>query len=474
MADFGQYLANIKNSAVSIFEGMAVTFSWMFRRPTTIQYPDRTEKPVRDMIPERSRGILEVDVKTCIADSQCMRACPIGIILIEYGKTADGKGRTITRFDIDASKCMYCGFCTEVCPTNAIRHTHEFEGCSRDIRNLVLHFVDEPVPPYKLQKDVTPPTPPLGEILRTGVLKKWDQPYRQWQPKAEQSAEVQKAEAKKAEPSAEAQKAEEQKSEQKALSEPTPERKAEARSEETPAPAPKDSQDKPPAPEPLPVPEGIRAGDILAAVDKAISSPPVKAPLGASTEAQRAEAKKAEEQKAKQSAEAQKTEEKKPETVAETSTKDHVVEAIHEESPWTKQLVKTPEPEVVHGNVELPAEPLPVPQPAATQAVPGRGESDGGKAAESEALEPVPEEPGFVPPPDDPEKSLPDRFLAAMPGVTDCEGFCGYHSCREYANALATRQEFEHDLCDRGGRGTSERIALLLRKLKKKETVKTE
>jgi len=173
MNSIGQYFVNIKNSAVSIFEGMAVTFSWMFRRPITTQYPDKVEKPVRDMLPERFRGILEVDLSTCIGDLSCMRACPIQVITIEMGKTADGTGRTIKRFDIDASKCMYCGLCTEVCQTCALRHTRDYEVCSRDIRNLVLKFVDEPVVPYKLQKDVKPPKSPEGSVLKK-VLKKWD------------------------------------------------------------------------------------------------------------------------------------------------------------------------------------------------------------------------------------------------------------------------------------------------------------
>jgi NADH-quinone oxidoreductase subunit I/NAD(P)H-quinone oxidoreductase subunit I len=168
-----EYFKNIKDSAVSIFEGMAVTLSWMLRKPITIQYPDRAGGPVIDMIPERSRGILEVDVSSCIGDLACMRACPIGVIKIEMGKTADGT-RAITRFDIDASRCMYCGLCTEVCNTGTLVHTKEFEVCARNCRNLVLKFVDQPVPPYKIQKDVEAPRAPKGAILKK-VLKRWDE-----------------------------------------------------------------------------------------------------------------------------------------------------------------------------------------------------------------------------------------------------------------------------------------------------------
>jgi formate hydrogenlyase subunit 6/NADH:ubiquinone oxidoreductase subunit I len=170
------YLKNIRDAAVSIFEGMAVTLSWMARRPTTIQYPDRAERPVIETIPERYRGIIEVDVTRCIADLACMRACPIDVISIEIGKAEDGTTRVIKRFSVDASKCMHCGLCTEVCPTDAIRHSKGFEVCARDSRNLVMKYVDEPVVPYKLQKDGNPPGLPHGEPLKK-ALKKWDEGY---------------------------------------------------------------------------------------------------------------------------------------------------------------------------------------------------------------------------------------------------------------------------------------------------------
>ena len=40
--------------------------------------------------------------------------------------TEDGTGRT-TRYDIDLYKCIYCGFCEEPCPVDAIVETRIFE-----------------------------------------------------------------------------------------------------------------------------------------------------------------------------------------------------------------------------------------------------------------------------------------------------------------------------------------------------------
>nr|MCS5589779.1 NADH-quinone oxidoreductase subunit NuoI [Candidatus Thioglobus sp.] len=52
--------------------------------------------------------------------------CPANAISIDSEESEDGTRRT-TRFDIDAFKCVYCGFCEEACPVDAIVETDIFE-----------------------------------------------------------------------------------------------------------------------------------------------------------------------------------------------------------------------------------------------------------------------------------------------------------------------------------------------------------
>ncbi len=161
-----EYLQSIGRAANSLLEGMAVTFSHMLRAPITVQYPDRTDVPVPQMLPARYRGLLEVQMDICTGCKWCERACPIDCIAIDLAKNPESKKMEMTRFDIDMGKCMYCGLCVEACvveSTGAIRHTREFEGASPTLDALVFRFVpDRPIPLYKAPKDMS--EVPMGEF----------------------------------------------------------------------------------------------------------------------------------------------------------------------------------------------------------------------------------------------------------------------------------------------------------------------
>ena len=159
------YVQTIARTASSIFEGMAVTFSHLFRAPVTVQYPDKMDMPLTQSLPVRYRGLLEVQMDICTGCKWCERACPIDCIAIDLAKNAESKKIEMTRFDIDMGKCMYCGLCVEACvveSTGALRHTREFEAAGPTLDALVFRFVPEhPLPLYKAPKDVS--DIPVGE-----------------------------------------------------------------------------------------------------------------------------------------------------------------------------------------------------------------------------------------------------------------------------------------------------------------------
>ena len=173
------YFGEMWAAGKSVLEGMAVTLSELMKPNITVQYPDRTARPVSEMLPERYRGFLEVDLDICTACKACERACPIDVIKIDLVKRADGL-RGMTRFDIDMGKCMYCNLCVEDCPVDAlpaagdleptrcIRMTKEFEAATTNFNTLTFRFIrpGDFVPPFKPTKGKTEATVRRGDIAR--------------------------------------------------------------------------------------------------------------------------------------------------------------------------------------------------------------------------------------------------------------------------------------------------------------------
>ena len=54
------------------------------------------------------------------------------------GEYRRGTGERYAKvYNIDYSRCIFCGYCVEACPTDAITHGHGFELATYDINSLV-------------------------------------------------------------------------------------------------------------------------------------------------------------------------------------------------------------------------------------------------------------------------------------------------------------------------------------------------
>ena len=109
-----------------LFKGMAVTGKHLFARKITVQYPEE-----RTPMSPRFRGLHALrryanGEERCIACKLCEAVCPAMAITIESEQRADNTRRT-TRYDIDLTKYIFCGFCEESCPVDSIVETHIFE-----------------------------------------------------------------------------------------------------------------------------------------------------------------------------------------------------------------------------------------------------------------------------------------------------------------------------------------------------------
>jgi NADH-quinone oxidoreductase subunit I len=132
----------ILGSAAAIAKGMSVTFREMMQPTITEDYPDTPPK-----FQERYRGVhvLQRDengLEKCVACFLCSAACPVNCIYIEAAEnTAEnrisGSERYASVYNIDYSRCIFCGYCVEACPTDAITHGHGFEIASYSTATLI-------------------------------------------------------------------------------------------------------------------------------------------------------------------------------------------------------------------------------------------------------------------------------------------------------------------------------------------------
>jgi NADH-quinone oxidoreductase subunit I len=111
---------------VELFEGMALTFRYMFKQPVTLNYPYEKGPLSPRFRGEHALRRYPNGEERCIACKLCEAVCPALAITIEAESRADGSRRT-TRYDIDMTKCIYCGFCQEACPVDAIVEGPNFE-----------------------------------------------------------------------------------------------------------------------------------------------------------------------------------------------------------------------------------------------------------------------------------------------------------------------------------------------------------
>jgi NADH-quinone oxidoreductase subunit I len=62
----------------------------------------------------------------------------------DIGKTSDGTTKRLhaTKFSIDMGKCMFCGLCTVVCPTECLVMTNEYDRSFTDPQELNYVFAE--------------------------------------------------------------------------------------------------------------------------------------------------------------------------------------------------------------------------------------------------------------------------------------------------------------------------------------------
>ena len=128
-------------------QGFWVTFSAMFKKVNTVQYPE-VKEPTAPRFHGRHQLNRHPDgLEKCIGCELCAWACPADAILVEGADNTDehrmSPGERYGEvYQINYLRCIFCGLCIEACPTRALTMTNEYELADETRAKLIFEKDD--------------------------------------------------------------------------------------------------------------------------------------------------------------------------------------------------------------------------------------------------------------------------------------------------------------------------------------------
>ena len=155
-------------------QGFWVTFSAMFKKVNTVQYPE-VKEPTAPRFHGRHQLNRHPDgLEKCIGCELCAWACPADAILVEGADNTDehrmSPGERYGEvYQINYLRCIFCGLCIEACPTRALTMTNEYELADETRGKLIFEKADLLAP--LRQGMLMPPHPMYPDMNDTNYYK---------------------------------------------------------------------------------------------------------------------------------------------------------------------------------------------------------------------------------------------------------------------------------------------------------------